>query len=654
MAAILKQPNIAAVLDEVYSIYQKTQPVQGKGDSPQPAAAKEADRRQKQQEVVGSSRAAEQRAPAAVANRDAGDGRPPQLHPRSPAAAAAATGHPAHAAATANKPAAAAPAAAGAPPAVVLSAEVSAPAARGASDQQQPTIQALPAQQQQRGPKQPHPLYAQPAAARPAESDAWDGPPQPAPAAAVAPQLVLDLSGSLEPWMCWFKPSAVHVVEQLVSDVSVKQQLLNVVAAAAEEHLAMALNAELLPVLKRLKDAGAGPVPNSDGLLTFASLVANAKLMQPPVQPRLTAAPGQEPPPPPAVSAAMSAAALAPSLALPPHLQHATRGQQQQAGGQLPFPQQAAALAPPTVVHQLLGAPLALPLQQQQQLPAAPDPAQPDGEQSDNEDEMFNCLIGSDNAGPSQPPASRPVWAPAAQQQHGMISSEFPSLGASAPGSRAGPAVSSAGLANETGEYNCFLNVVVQCLYSCKAFREQVRALPPYQQGNPVVHALLQLFQQMQAAEQGWKPGQDRAVVNPTELREALDSATQFRRQEMNDANELIDCMFECFKAAQGSSNVTGSRGVLIDSVFGLKVNEKVRCTEPGCGVVSHIIASRWEHLIVVNSMALGFAAEDARMEFDLPPGAQLDLGLLLRVLVDQEQKACDKDVGGCGTLYVS
>lgn len=142
--------------------------------------------------------------------------------------------------------------------------------------------------------------------------------------------------------------------------------------------------------------------------------------------------------------------------------------------------------------------------------------------------------------------------------------------------------------------------------------------------------------------------------MNPTELREALDSATQFRRQQMNDANELIDCLFECFKAAQGTSNVTGSRGVLIDSVFGLKVNEKVRCTIPGCGVVSHVVGSRWEHLVMVNSMALGYAAADARYEYDLAPDAPLDLGRLLRVLVDQEQKACDKDLGGCGELYVS
>jgi hypothetical protein len=72
------------------------------------------------------------------------------------------------------------------------------------------------------------------------------------------------------------------------------------------------------------------------------------------------------------------------------------------------------------------------------------------------------------------------------------------------------PGVSAAGLANETGEYNCFLNVVVQCLWNCKDFRQQVQALPPQQVEHPVVAALLHLFRQMEAAESGWQPGSSR------------------------------------------------------------------------------------------------------------------------------------------------
>jgi len=42
-----------------------------------------------------------------------------------------------------------------------------------------------------------------------------------------------------------------------------------------------------------------------------------------------------------------------------------------------------------------------------------------------------------------------------------------------------------------------------------------------------------------------------RAVINPSELRIALASHTPFKCQEMNDANELLDTIYECFAQAQ-------------------------------------------------------------------------------------------------------
>ncbi len=39
--------------------------------------------------------------------------------------------------------------------------------------------------------------------------------------------------------------------------------------------------------------------------------------------------------------------------------------------------------------------------------------------------------------------------------------------------SAAGP-----GLQNDPGEYNCFLNVIVQCLWHCTAFRDAFLSLP--------------------------------------------------------------------------------------------------------------------------------------------------------------------------------
>ena len=35
------------------------------------------------------------------------------------------------------------------------------------------------------------------------------------------------------------------------------------------------------------------------------------------------------------------------------------------------------------------------------------------------------------------------------------------------------------GLQNEAGEYNCFLNVIIQCLWHCQQFRHGVLGLPP-------------------------------------------------------------------------------------------------------------------------------------------------------------------------------
>ena len=44
---------------------------------------------------------------------------------------------------------------------------------------------------------------------------------------------------------------------------------------------------------------------------------------------------------------------------------------------------------------------------------------------------------------------------------------------ASADAATAGP-----GLQNDPGEYNCFLNVIVQCLWHCTAFRDAFLSLP--------------------------------------------------------------------------------------------------------------------------------------------------------------------------------
>ena len=47
------------------------------------------------------------------------------------------------------------------------------------------------------------------------------------------------------------------------------------------------------------------------------------------------------------------------------------------------------------------------------------------------------------------------------------------------------------GLRNETGEYNCFLNVIIQCLWHCTGFRAAIMALPPGMLKGAACHSLL-------------------------------------------------------------------------------------------------------------------------------------------------------------------
>ena len=107
---------------------------------------------------------------------------------------------------------------------------------------------------------------------------------------------------------------------------------------------------------------------------------------------------------------------------------------------------------------------------------------------------------------PSPAPSSTGAWPP--------VASAGP---AAAAGSRPLPA---AGLSNEAGDYNCFLNVIIQCLWHCTEFRAAVLAWPPeFHLADPVVAALHQLLQAVQAAGHGTS---QRGVVNPNRLREAL------------------------------------------------------------------------------------------------------------------------------------
>ena len=139
-----------------------------------------------------------------------------------------------------------------------------------------------------------------------------------------------------------------------------------------------------------------------------------------------------------------------------------------------------------------------------------------------------------------------------------------------------------------------------------------------------------------------------RRVVNPTPLREALSEMTHrsFRVGEMNDANELLDTIYDCIALADpstASGMVRGTRGQIVDSSFGLMVSEAVQCGQ--CGKVTHQVGEHFEHMLVVSAASLQLcnACTDTN-----------SFGELLRTVQEQEKKTCDKDVGGCGMEQVS
>lgn len=205
--------------------------------------------------------------------------------------------------------------------------------------------------------------------------------------------------------------------------------------------------------------------------------------------------------------------------------------------------------------------------------------------------------------------------------------------------------VSAPGLANEAGEYNCFLNVVIQCLWHCKDFRTRVMTWPPrLYLADPVVHALRNLFnafaqQEAERASASHNPGVPRAVVNPSELREALATlpGRSFGLGEMNDAAELLMTLYSC-------AHEVGPEGAAaIDATFGLRVRESVRC--PHCRRRDGSPLDTHENDYV--QYFFNVSATALRM-VRAAYGAAASTAQLLRQIEEQTMKSCDTEKGGC------
>ncbi|XP_022852661.1 uncharacterized protein LOC111374241 [Olea europaea var. sylvestris] len=205
------------------------------------------------------------------------------------------------------------------------------------------------------------------------------------------------------------------------------------------------------------------------------------------------------------------------------------------------------------------------------------------------------------------------------------------------------------GLKNEVGEYNCFLNVIIQSLWHLKRFRDEYLRLSPghVHVGDPCVTcALHDIFISLS------KPPTDtrREAVAPTSLRVALSNlhpdSKFFQEGQMNDASEVLWAIFNCLHQSfpcepavrVGDLDCNGLP-CIAHSLFGMDILEIVKCDN--CGLESrHQNYKSFFHYI--NASAL------RRMK-DMSPKSSFDE--LLYQVQTIDQLACDPEVGGCRKL---
>ncbi|XP_022929671.1 uncharacterized protein LOC111436182 [Cucurbita moschata] len=215
------------------------------------------------------------------------------------------------------------------------------------------------------------------------------------------------------------------------------------------------------------------------------------------------------------------------------------------------------------------------------------------------------------------------------------------------------------GLKNEVGEYNCFLNVIIQSLWHLRRFREEFlrRSMTEHVHvGDPcVVCALYEIFAALNKASADSR----REAVAPTSLRVALSNlcpdSNFFQEGQMNDASEVLAVIFDCLhQSLTASSSVSDTDTIesncigswdcssdtcLVHSIFGMDIFERMNCYS--CGLESrHLKYTSFFHNI--NASALRTTkVMCSESSFDE----------LLNVVEMNHQLVCDQDVGGCGKL---
>ncbi|CAM8972689.1 unnamed protein product [Rhodiola kirilowii] len=213
------------------------------------------------------------------------------------------------------------------------------------------------------------------------------------------------------------------------------------------------------------------------------------------------------------------------------------------------------------------------------------------------------------------------------------------------------------GLKNGIGEYNCFLNVIIQSLWHVRRFRDEFLSKSSSEHvhvGDPcVICALYDVFTSLSMASMETR----REVVAPTSLRSALSNlypdSNFFQEAQMNDASEVLGVIFDCLHQSftyqlgvpvteLNENNCMGSwdcsnKACVAHSLFGMNIFECMNCQS--CQLESrHMKYSSFFHNI--NASAI----RTAKVMY-----ADSSFDELLNLVEMNHQVACDPEAGGCG-----
>lgn len=215
------------------------------------------------------------------------------------------------------------------------------------------------------------------------------------------------------------------------------------------------------------------------------------------------------------------------------------------------------------------------------------------------------------------------------------------------------------GLKNEVGEYNCFLNVIIQSLWHVRRFRDEFLRRSTSEHvhvGDPcVICALKEIFSVLSIASTDTR----REAVAPTSLRTALSNlypnSNFFKEGQMNDASEVLAAIFDCLHqsftpgssvsdtASVASSNTSSwdcvNEDCIAHSIFGMNIFERMNCYN--CELQSRYLKyTSFFHNINASALRT-MKIMCSESSFDE----------LLNLVEMNHQLTCNPDYGGCGKL---